>query len=366
MMFRARSLVVGGALLLLIGACAGSSGTSDPSFPTEPAASSDSPADTPPILSTAAATSPDATVATETASVQSSTVAPPTSVFSIDCGLQAGPFTIDEREFELYLPDQVGSADNPTGLQSPLLVLLHGFAGNGVEFAATTGLDQLAPTAGVVLAAPQGIGEVPTWHIGSPDDPLVASDIEFLGALIDELTAGPCINPDNVWLAGFSAGSAYTGVYGCSEVDRFRGLAMVSGLPPALCSADANTSIQITHGTDDSIVAFEGGEQTVSDDGSVELDGVSASAANWAEVAGCGDPDRLVLGETHPSSVTAWRSCAGQAEVSLLAVTGLNHVWAGGASPEFLEPVTPIVNAGCVILHAMTDSDGDRFESCFG
>lgn len=290
---------------------------------------------------------------------------PPTTTFSIDCGLEAGAGTIGERAYDLYLPDQVGSADNPTGLQSPLLVLLHGFAGNGAEFAATTGLDHLAPDAGVVLAAPQGIGEVPTWHIGSPDDSLVASDVGFLGTLVDDLIASPCVNPDNVWLAGFSAGSAYTGVYGCSNVDQFRGLAMVSGLPPALCPADANTSIQITHGTDDGVVPFGGGEQTVSDSGSVELDGVPASAAGWAEAAGCGVPDHLAFGDINPSSVTAWRNCAGQAEVSLLAVTGLDHVWAGGESPDFLKPITPIVDAGCVILHAMTDAADDRFESCF-
>ncbi len=283
---------------------------------------------------------------------------------------------IGDREFELYVPANVGRADNPTGLQSPLLVLLHGFSGNGVEFAATTGLDQLAPEAGVVLAAPQGIGDVATWHIGSPDDPLVASDVEFLGGLVDEIIASPCVNPDNVWLAGFSAGSAYTGVYGCANVDRFRGLAMVSGLPPAICPADANTSIQITHGIDDSIVPFGGGEQTISDTEAVELDGVPASAAGWADIAGCGDPYEFVFGDANRSLVTAWRDCTGQADVSLLAVEGLDHVWAGAESPDFLDTVTPIVNAGCVILHEMTeaeaeaeavaDGDGDRFESCFG
>lgn len=319
---------------------------------------------------TASTASPTTTILTTTTTTTATTTTstePPasTTVMTIDCRLSPGPGTIADREFELYLPDDVGTTDNPTGVQSPLLVLLHGFGGDAVEFAATTGLHTLAPTAGVALAAPQGIGDVSTWHLGSPDDPLVPSDVDFLGTLVDDLTASPCIDPDNVWLAGFSAGSAYTGVYGCAHVDRFRGLAMVSGLPPALCPADANTSIQITHGVDDPVVPFAGGDQTISDEASVELDGVPASAAGWAAVAGCGEPEQLVFGDTNPSSVTAWRECAGQAEVSLLAVSGLGHVWAGSSSSSGGGRITPIVDAGCVIVHAMTDADGDRFASCF-
>jgi polyhydroxybutyrate depolymerase len=346
------------ALLASAAACAGSDTAIDQTdADTSVTNTTDDPATTSTTDQTSSTTTSTAADAT--------TSSPPATVMTIDCRLTGGANRIADRDFELHLPDEVGTATNPTGVQSPLLVLLHGFAADAIEFTAATGLDRLAPTAGVVLAAPQGIGDVATWHIGGPDDPLVASDVDFLSSLVDELIASPCIDPDNVWLAGFSAGSAYTGVFGCAHVDRFRGLAMVSGLPPAICPADANTSIQITHGVDDPVVPFTGGEQTVSDDASVELDGVPESAAGWAEVAGCAEPEQLTFGDTDPSSVTAWRDCAGQAEVSLLAVSGLGHVWAGSDTPGGLDPGTPIIDAGCVILHAMTDADGDRFASCF-
>ena len=296
---------------------------------------------------------------------------PATTVAPIECGdVTPGATEIEldafERSYTTYVPDDLGTPGDLGDVARPALILLHGFGGNGVERAASTGLDEIAPDAGVVLVAPQGIGEVPTWHIGGSDQAVADSDVAFLDAIIDSLASSECVDADNIWLAGFSAGSAYAGVYGCGHTDRLAGIGMASGLPPAICPDDADVSIQITHGTDDVIVPFGGGEQTTSDVDSVDLGSVPASSAEWAARAGCGESAESIFGETNRSVVTSWTDCRGGASVSLLAVEGLNHAWAGGEqAPEFFEPISPIVDAGCVLVQTMIDPELDPFPPCF-
>lgn len=352
-------IVVLAAFLLAASACSSSGDTSVGTVASSPVSTSSTS-----ISTTSAATASSTSTSTSTSSTS-------TTVGAVDCGLlRGGGSAIDidgtGRAFNSYVPDDIGLAGDDGSIQRPTLVLLHGFSGNAGDFATTTGLDVLAPAAGVNLVAPQGEGEVPTWNIGGADNALAVNDIAFLDQLLDGLADSPCVDATNIWLAGFSAGSAYTGVYGCTHADRLAGLAMVSGLPPALCPDDATISIQITHGTDDAVVPFGGGDQAVADDASVDLGSVPSSSAGWAERAGCGAPSTSVFGDTNPSEVTAWGTCRGGAKVSLLAVNGLNHVWAGGASPDFLEPISPIVNAGCVILTTMTASSDTPFDACFG
>ena len=155
-------------------------------------------------------------------------------------------------------------------------------------------------------------------------------------------------------------------VYGCQRTDLFAGLAMASGLAPPICPADAGISLQISHGTADVIVPFDGGPQAVGD-GAVDLDSVPKSAAGWAATAGCDpEPNVEVFGDTNASTATVWTGCAGEAQVSLLAVDGLNHLWPGMQSPSFLTPISPIVDAGCVVVATMTGSSEHPFADCFG
>ena len=53
----------------------------------------------------------------------------------------------------------------------------------------------------------QAIGEPTGWHIDQPE----FHDSEFTDAVLAQVHASQCIDPDTIWLAGFSAGSAWAG-----------------------------------------------------------------------------------------------------------------------------------------------------------
>lgn len=288
-----------------------------------------------------------------------------TGAAAMDCaGVTSGAHSIDidgvTRTFDLYVPDDLGSA----GAAAPLMVLFHGFSGSAADIAVKTSLATMAPAAGVALAVPQGVDSPPTWHyVGD-----TFGDSLFVDALLDELTGSACIDPQAVWLAGFSAGSAFTGVYGCSHADRIAGLVMVSGLAPPICPADDSPVIQITHGVADPVVLFDGGLQGSGDE-AVQLDPVPVSAAGWAASAGCApEPTVMTFGDI-VNTVTSWSGCGRGPTVSLVAIDGLGHAWPGAADAPPGQAVDgPVVDPGCVALHTMTGETGTAgasFAACF-
>ena len=257
------------------------------------------------------------------------------------------------RQFQLYVPAALSFMRRPL----PLMVLFHGYNGTATEIAADTRLDQQAVNAGVVLAVPQGVDSPTSWHVDGS-----FGDNDFIDALLRQLTSASCIDRANVWLAGFSAGSAFTGVYGCAHAAQFAGLVMVSGLPPAICPDKNSPIIQISHGLADQVVPFNGGDQVVGNS-TVHLDPVPISAAAWAARAGCAVSAAVALvGEA--SNASTWSGCTRGQTVSLVAVTGLGHAWPGAPAPAGQAATVPVVDPGCVALKTMTNSPDDVDAAC--
>lgn len=283
----------------------------------------------------------------------------PTSAAAADrCGLvDPGHRTVEgeaERTYELWYPeDSMLSAESP----APLLILFHGHGSNAEAIAAYTHLEESAPAAGVVLATPQGLGEIPTWNVLTGFRP----DEEFVNAIIDELTESPCIDADRVWLAGHSAGAAMSGVFGCFNADRIEGLGLNAGLPPPLCPQDESPAVIITHGTDDAIVPFEGGAQTV-ESTEIPLASIPESSAGWAERAGCG-ADPTVTEPTDGLEVRTWSGCA-RGDVILQIVEGGGHSWPGGEDLPEPRQDTGALDSSCVLLQHITDAPGDPYAAC--
>ncbi len=312
------------------------------------------PATSSPVAPSTATSTPTPTptpTATSVVPVPTTTDATPTTEVPRDCGaLVDGTQELEvlgtTRTFEVRAPAAL--ADGPA---APVIVLFHGFSGTAVSILERTGLGDLAPDGGVVVVAPQALGEPTTWHIGDE----TWADTEFTDAVLDVLLASPCVDPSSIWLAGFSAGSAWTGVYGCSHPDALAGLLMHSGLAPPICPADADLDLFVVHGTDDPVVPFSGGDQAVGGD-SVMLSPVPESVAGWAAAAGC-DPAASVAAAGDDVLLSTWTGCAGDHTVVFEAVAGLGHVWAGGAD------AVETLNPGCVLVARLT-GDPDPVTSC--
>ena len=272
----------------------------------------------------------------------------------LDCGeMVSGNHQVDVGGVARgYVVDSPPGLDRSAAAQrAPVIVLFHGFNSNAEQVLATSGLDHLGPDHGVVVVAPQGIGSPTSWHIGDPS----VGDTEFTDRVLELVRASPCIDPAKIWLAGFSAGSAWTGVYGCAHTEGIAGLLMHSGLAPPICPAASTPDLMIVHGTADPVVPFGGGAQTV-DTASVQLRSVPESTADWASKAGCDALPAITSAGEHVE-IAMWSGCVGGRTVSLQAVDGLGHIWSGG-------PGAPgLLNPGCVLVQRLTGA-ADPVAAC--
>lgn len=259
------------------------------------------------------------------------------------------------RTFDVYPP----SAPAAPGT-TPTLVLFHGFNSSKEQMVALTGLDEQAPAAGVLLVVPQGTGAPAGWNALAGFE----QDAAFVDALLAEVQAPSCVDRDDLWLAGFSAGSAFSAVYGCTHAGRVTGLGLVAGLAPAICPPEDTPNVVITHGTADPVVPFVGGDQAVGAT-DVALASVPDSAAAWANRAGCTEqPTADQVGTD--VAVTRWTGCAGGSTITLEAVDGGGHAWPGAVEPVALGRTTQTVSTSCVLLAAIADPALDPLPDCPG
>ncbi len=165
-----------------------------------------------------------------------------------------------------YLLDVPSNTDNKTPLM--LVFALHGYDMNNV---AVVGLFNFTSRSGgkAITVFPQGEGPAPgdVSHWG--DNVLKSTwsaneaNYAFIQALMTDLESRFCIDPNRVFITGFSMGGFFTNSMACAHTDWFRAFAPVSGGGPGSCSnAGAKPPIIIHHGTADNIVELSSGEGT--------------------------------------------------------------------------------------------------------
>lgn len=277
------------------------------------------------------------------------TTVAPTTLAPPECGFSEGRNTRSHADQDRTVLFARAEVSDP----APVVVLFHGFAADFEAFAANSGLLAEAPASGVHLVVPAGLGDIPTWELAAgPFD-----DAGFAQALIDDLRADPCVDPDRVWLAGYSAGAGFIGVLGCQVADRIAGLVMNAAVAPALCSDLAGFDVIVAHGTADLVVPFTG----------VEINGSTLPSspeltAGWAAQLGC--PEDFTETEAGLLTQQHWAGCGVEANtVDMLIYDGGGHRWPGRplVGGEGLVAESPDLT--CVLLAAAADSP-DAAKAC--
>jgi polyhydroxybutyrate depolymerase len=168
-----------------------------------------------------------------------------------------------EREAVVYVPESYDAAAS-----TPLLLNFHGFGGTSLDHMAWADMRGLADTHGFVLAYPQGslLDGAPHWNTSLPsaDNKSSADDFGFMDALIDTIAASYAIDADRIYAAGYSNGGMFSFALACFRSERIAAVASVSGAMlddiGVDCTPDHPTSVITLHGTDDSVIDYEGGE----------------------------------------------------------------------------------------------------------
>ncbi|MEJ5255708.1 MAG: PHB depolymerase family esterase [Acidimicrobiales bacterium] len=254
------------------------------------------------------------------------------------------------------------------GSPVPLVINLHGYLSGAAGAAAISGLDGLAERERFVLATPEGNSDKPYWnavpHAELPDD------VGFIAGVIDEVTSAVCVDPERVYVVGFSNGAFLASLVACRLADRVAAIAAVAGLQdPADCRPTSPVSVLAIHGTDDGYVPITGGagprlaSLEWSDESRTAFDGLpwsepAAAAAAWAARARCRpDPERMPVAAS-VERIT-YVACEGNASVELYVIAGAGHTWPGSelaaASAAVLGPATSAIDANEVIWSFFAD-----------
>lgn len=247
-------------------------------------------------------------------------------------GFATGPAGM--RRYRLFRPPGVRF-----GERRPLLAMLHGCGQDAETFALSTRMNRVAAREGFLVlypeqdrrANPQGC-----WNWYGTRSGQAHGEAATLMAAIDQVCRLYPVDPGRVAIAGLSAGASMGAFLATRYPERFRAVAMHSGIPPGAAHSSASAlwamgghrtptvwapavawpPLLVIHGSADRVVSANNGE---------------AAASLWAEAAGArpAASRRVRRGTRHETIVTDFK--AGRRTVATLCqVDGMGHCWSGG------------------------------------
>lgn len=278
--------------------------------------------------------------------------APTTSPGETELAITSGDI---DGSYAQYVPT-AHDGDRPV----PLVLDLHGLVeGRGIH-ALHSGLGPFGEQEGFVTITPDAQRDPAQWALQDE------GDVTFVNDLLDQVESDLCIDRNRVFSTGLSMGGLMTTVLGCSLSDRIAAAAPVAGVgAPPTCDRERPVPVIVFHGTEDPILAYDGGlgpgsdglpapgepgetlgEQDEDEIEQIEsfLAGAEASAEVWAAGNGCPDAEPSVEAVTEDVDRLDY-GCA----VELYRVIGGGHTWPGSsfdlAIGDIVGPVTVTIEA---------------------
>lgn len=211
---------------------------------------------------------------------------------STEC-LEQTPCVIGDRSYHVKLPDDWDGVS-----PMPVMLHFHGWARQGTLIVKHGRISGATRKRGVLLLAPNG--EYKTWDFWEPD----SKDSKFATTVLEDAAKHYPIDWDNVFISGYSYGSAMAWRYACETPLKVRALLAVSGtLDQDETCKSAPSEVRHVHGTSDTVMDFPFGP-----DGDTTY-----PVALWRSRLGCSD-----ITETSEYSTTqrdrfmrsVWGDCA--------------------------------------------------------
>ena len=230
---------------------------------------------------------------------------------------------LEDRSYHVNVPD---GWDGQSAL--PVMLHFHGWARTGALPVQHQRISGATQRRGVLLLAPNGLGK--TWDFWTSE----TDDVAFAAAVLEDAAKRYPIDRDNVFVSGYSYGSAMAWRYVCENGNNVRALLAVAGtLPQSEICPQAPREVRHVHGLKDTVMDFPlgpGGDLTY-------------PVALWRSALGCGDVEKIFVGpwqqvEFLTLERTVWDGCA-QGRVSLDLHSGghfIPHGWFARQLDELL------------------------------
>lgn len=250
------------------------------------------------------------------------------------------------------------------GTKAPLFVMLHGCTQTSKEFAAGTGMNDLADQHGFVVLYPQQLSannRQRCWNWFTPVNQRCGGGeparIVAMIQAIQQDTAHWTIDPHRIYVAGISAGGAMAGILGATYPHVFAAIAVHSGVEyqaattvinalrvmrrggphpvrqgqaahAAMGSSARMMPTIVFHGTHDRTASPINGDQVVQ-----QWMQTNSLASNQTYMPDFSSPARTTVGQVlagHSYTVSTWKTVDGDEIQVYWKVEGMGHAWSGG------------------------------------
>ncbi|MFQ5652316.1 MAG: alpha/beta hydrolase family esterase [bacterium] len=218
---------------------------------------------------------------------------------------------------------------------APLVIVLHGGAGNADNAIRMTGMSAKADEEGFLAVYPQGTGRLRkhalTWNAANCcgyAHQTNIDDVGFIRALLDTLQAHYKIDPKRIYATGMSNGGMLVYRLACELADKLAAIAPVAAaFNDTLCQPSAPVSVIVFHGTLDKRVPFKGGTGEEAPEKRIDRS-VAATIEFWVDHNSCEKKSGIEsLTTTIRETFSAGRN---DTEVVLVTIKGGGHAWPGG------------------------------------
>ncbi len=216
----------------------------------------------------------------------------------------------------------------------PLLIVLHGSGGDSYDARNSLYINHKANRAKFMVVYPDGSGDETNqsfnWNAGnccgySRDHNI--DDTGFIRAMIEALKRKYKVDPDRIYVTGFSAGGIMAYRIGCELSDEVAAVAPVAGaLDFTECRPTNPVSVIAFNGTSDQFVLYKGGVSRVDPEKNYDQP-VSYAIKFWVKHNHCSTrPIKAQHGNVIRKSYTSGKNGT---EVVLYTIVGGSHAWPG-------------------------------------
>ena len=244
------------------------------------------------------------------------------------------------RRYRLYKPPGVRRNE-----RLPLLVMLHGCVQDAEGLAASSRMNAIAARERFLVLYPEQdrlANMQGCWNWYDTRSGRAQRECDSIDAAIVQVCLLQPVDPARIALAGLSAGASLAALLATRRPERFRAIAMHSGVAPGIAhsSATALSAMRGRRATAAPLEALAAGAHLPallviqgSADHLVAPSNGALAASLWAEREGAtpGAPRTVKRGARYAATITNYRA-GSRLVATLCEINGLGHAWSGGAA----------------------------------